>query len=321
MLFRVGDRRERPRSQRTDDPTAGPPGSPHDPVRSPSLLARGLGRELARHRDRAGLTPEMAARAGGVPAVAIEQLEAGRGAVDRRTLADLLTRYGVLDEGERADLLAVARRAADPGWWQGFTDIVSQQYESYLRLEQAASLIRSYDPHVVPRLLQTRAYATATVRLAFARFGTTHLGITRTRDVDRQIDIRMHRQRLLEAPDGPTLWATVDESALRRPAGGPEVSRAQLTHLLEITERSRVVLQVLRAGPAGPIAATAPLTIMRFPQSYLPDVAFVEQTTRPLRLEKRPDVEHYTMVMDRLAARAEPATRTPAILAAIRDGF
>jgi transcriptional regulator with XRE-family HTH domain len=313
----VGDGRERT-DDPAADPAAGPVATPRDPARSASVLGRGLGRELARHRERAGLTRELAARAGGVPATTIEQLEAGRLAVGRRTLADLLTRYGVLDEDERADLLAVARRAADPGWWHAFTDIVPQQYETYLRLEQAASVIRSYDPHVVPRLLQTREYATATVRLAFARLGTTHLGITRTRDVDRQIDIRMHRQRLLDAPDGPTLWATVDESVLRRPAGGPGVARAQLTHLLEITERPRVVLQVLRAGPAAPITPIAPLTLMRFAQPYLPDVGFVEQTTRPLCLEKRSDVEHYSMVMDRLAARAEPATRTPTILAGIR---
>src|SRR5204862_354923 len=83
------------------------------------------------------------ARAAGLPATTIGQLETGRGAVHRRTLADLLTRYGVLDEDERADLLSVARRAADPGWWHAFTDIVPQQYESYLRLEQAASVIRS----------------------------------------------------------------------------------------------------------------------------------------------------------------------------------
>jgi transcriptional regulator with XRE-family HTH domain len=285
------------------------------------VLSRGLGGELRRHRERAGLTAEAAAEACGAPVSAVEELESGHVGVSARTLADLLSGYGVADEAERVELLLLRERAAGPGWWRSYADIVTRQYETYLRLEGAASVIRSYDPHVVPRLLQTRDYAAATIRLGFSRLGTTHLGITRPEDVERQIDIRMRRQsELLDAPDGPILWAVVEEAALRLGVGDPEVSRAQLTHLMQVTGRPRVTLQVVPVGPAGPVVADTPFTLMRFAQGYLPDVAYVEQMTRPLYLEKRLDVDHYTMLMERLVARAERPSRTSAILSAIRGG-
>jgi transcriptional regulator with XRE-family HTH domain len=283
------------------------------------VLGRGLGGELRRRRERAGLSAEAAAEACGAPVSVVEELESGRVGVSPRALADLLSGYGVADEAERVELLLLAERATGPGWWRPYADIVTRQYETYLRLEGAASLIRSYDPHVVPRLLQTREYAAATIRLGFSRLGTTHLGITRPEDVERQIDIRMRRQELLDAPDGPILWAVVEEAALRLGVGDPEVSRAQLTHLMEMVGRPRVSVQVVPAGPAGPVADT-PFTLMRFAQGYLPDIAYIEQMTRPLYLEKRSDVDHYSVLMERLVERAERPTRTSAILSAIRSG-
>jgi hypothetical protein len=98
------------------------------------------------------------------------------------------------------------------------------------------------------------------------------------------------------------------------------VARAQLTHLLEMIERPRVTLQVVPVGPTRPVAADAPVTLMRFAQPYLPDVVYVEQLTRPLYLERRSDVDHYTILLDRLVARAERPSRTSAILSRIRSG-
>jgi uncharacterized protein DUF5753/helix-turn-helix protein len=314
----VGGERERAHPARTGDPVAAPAPT-REPAEAPTALDRGLGEELRRHRERAGLGRDAAADAGDLTAATVDLLEAGRVVVPQHALAALLTRYGVLDEERRAELLSLARHAGDPRWWQDFADILPQQYETYLRLEQATSLIRSYDPEIVPRLLQTRDYARASIRAIFDQLGTTHLGITRTEDVERQVDIRMRRQRLLDAPDGPTLWATVDEGALRHRIGGSDVLRAQLTHLLESADRPRVVLQVVLAGAARPYAANAPFTLMRFAQHFLPDIVYVEQTTRPLYLDRRADVDHYTMLMDRLAARAERPARTPAALSRIRS--
>lgn len=291
---------------------------PERPIAAPSVLGRGLGAELRRLREAAGLAAQAAGAACGISETALRQLEAGHLTVPRPTLVELLDCYGVSDDDRRAELLALADRAAGPGWWQAYADILPPVLETYLRLEQASYRIRSYAPDAVPRLLQTRDYAAATIGSTFEKFGTTHLGITRDADVDRQVELRMMRQRVLDTPDGPTVWALVDEAALWSPVGDRNVVAAQLTHLLEVVERPKVVVQVIPDRRRHAAAASNPFILMRFAQRHLTDVAYVEQTTRPLYLDRRADVDHHTILMDRLLARAEHPAATPSILRRIR---
>ncbi|MBW0119166.1 DUF5753 domain-containing protein [Pseudonocardia abyssalis] len=180
--------------------------------------------------------------------------------------------------------------------------------ENPIGLERAASLIRTYEVQFVPGLLQTPDYARAVTRLSHDD----------AREVDRRVALCVRRQALLTAPGGPTLWAVVDEAALRRPIGGSEISRAQLDHLIALSERPHVKVQVAPFHFAGHAAAGGPFTILRFPGRDVPDVVHLEQLSGALYLDEPSDVEQYRQVMDRLCAQIEPLDRTRAILRAIR---
>src|SRR5690349_8305909 len=164
-------------------------------------------------------------------------MELGRVGFKERDVADLLSLYGVRDEEERTALLALARDANVPGWWHKYGDVLPSWFQSYLGLETAAALIRTYEVQFVPGLLQTKEYATAVVQLGHRR--------APIEEVDRRVSLRLARQQILTRTDPPQLWAVVDEGALRRPIGGPGVIRGQIEALIEATKLPNVRLQVI----------------------------------------------------------------------------
>jgi len=277
----------------------------------PTALRIGLGSELRRRRERAGISREVAGEALRASPAKISRLELGRVGFKERDVLDLLTLYGVTDETERSQFLALARRANAPGWWHRYSDLLPGWFETYLGLEQASTMIRTYELQFVPGLLQTREYARA----------VTLLGHEDLEDVERRVELRLRRQEVLTAPGAPTLWAVIDEAALRRSLNGPELLRAQLDHLLAMNELPNVSVQIAPLSFGGHAAAGGPFSILRFAEPDLPDIVYLEQLTSALYLDKRSDVEHYALVMDRLCAHIEPPDRTAAIIDAIRKSI
>jgi hypothetical protein len=277
----------------------------------PTALRIGLGSELRRRHERAGISREVAGEALRASPAKISRLELGRVGFKERDVLDLLTLYGVTDETERSQFLALARRANAPGWWHRYSDLLPGWFETYLGLEQASTMIRTYELQFVPGLLQTREYARA----------VTLLGHEDLEDVERRVELRLRRQEVLTAPGAPTLWAVIDEAALRRSLNGPELLRAQLDHLLAMNELPNVSVQIAPLSFGGHAAAGGPFSILRFAEPDLPDIVYLEQLTSALYLDKRSDVEHYALVMDRLCAHIEPPDRTAAIIDAIRKSI
>jgi hypothetical protein len=114
----------------------------------------------------------------------------------------------------------------------------------------------------------------------------------------------MRRQQLLTQAGAPELRAVLDEAALRRPPDGPKVLRAQLEHLLQITELPNVTLQIVPFHAGLHAAAVGPFIILRFPEPDLPDLVYPEQLNGALHLDQPVDVMDYVTVMDRLCVRA-----------------
>jgi hypothetical protein len=122
-----------------------------------------------------------------------------------------------------------------------------------------------------------------------------------TSELERRINLRMRRQKLVADGDGPRLWAVVDEAALRRPVGGPAVMKAQIQRLIDAADMPNVVVQVMPFRFGGHAAESGAFTILRFPEQDLPDVVYLEQLTSALYLDKRDDVDQYVQVMERLS--------------------
>jgi len=287
--------------------TSGPEGGASG---GPTVLRMLLGAHLRRLREAQGVTREDAGWEIRSSESKISRMELGRVGFKERDVADLLTLYGVDDAVERERLLALARDANNPGWWHRFGDVLPNWFQSYLGLEAAAALIRTYEVQFVPGLLQTRDYARAVVLLGHGR--------AKPEEIERRVELRMQRQQVLAADNAPKLWVVVDEAALRRPIGGLDVMRGQVEALLEANTLPNVRLQVIPFQAGGHAAAGGAFTILRFPDEDLPDVVYIEQLTSALYLDKRDDVDLYAEAMERLCVEARPPTDTSKVLEDIR---
>ncbi|TDC68242.1 XRE family transcriptional regulator [Actinomadura sp. GC306] len=263
-----------------------------------------IGARLRRMREEKGIGRAEAGRAIRGSASKMSRLELGRHGFKMRDITDLLDLYGVRDADERASLIELAEQARKPGWWQSYGEAVPSWFEQYLGLEQSASTIRNYEVQYVPGLLQTADYARAVI--ALEHHDAAYEGF------DRRLCLRMSRQRILHRPIAPVrFWTVIDEAALRRPIGGPETMRAQIEHLIAVSEgMPNVKIQVLPFAAGGHLALGGPITIVRFAEHDLPDMVYLEQLTGA-RYPEGQEAARYQEIMDLLGIRAaQPATTT-----------
>jgi transcriptional regulator with XRE-family HTH domain len=268
-----------------------------------------LGSQLRRLRETAGVTPEQAGYEIRASRSKISRLEHGRVGFKERDVADLLTLYGIVDEQVRARMLSLAQQANNPGWWSKYGDLLPDWFESYLGMEGAASVIRTFELQFIHGLFQTEDYARAVTLLGHQSASAE--------DVERRVSLRLKRQDVFASPDPPRVWSVMDEAALRRPVGGRAVMRAQLERLAEIVSLPRMTVQVIPFSRGGHAAAGGSFTILRFAEQELPDIVYIEQLTSALYLDDRADVEHYMEVMNALSAQALTPADTSRFLSGI----
>ena len=269
----------------------------------PTVLRMLLGAHLRRLREAQGVSREDAGWEIRASESKISRMELGRVSFKERDVEDLLTLYGQVDTDERERLLALARQANTPGWWHRYGDVLPNWFQSYLGLEAAASLIRTYEVQFVPGLLQTADYARSVVLLGHGR--------AKAEEIERRVDLRMRRQKILDRPEAVQLWAVIDEAVLRRPVGSRSTMRGQIQALIDATQRQSIHLQVLPFQVGGHSAAGGAFSILRFPDQELPDIVYVEQLSSALYLDKRDDVELYVDAMERLCVEADQPERAP----------
>ena len=260
------------------------------------MLRIALGAQLRRLREAHGISRESAGEAIRGSHAKISRLELGRVRFKERDVADLLTLYGIRGEQEREAFLALVRQANEPSWWHQYSDLLPPWFETYLGLEQACGMIRTYEPQFVPGLLQTEDCAREVIKLGHGR--------SSAEEIERRVMLRMRRQEFLTRPEPPDLWAVLDEAALRR-LGNGSVMRRQIEHLLEMAALPNITLQVIPFRAGGHAAAGGPFTILRFFEPDLPDIVYLEQLTSALYLDRSQDIEHYLMVMEQLCVQAK----------------
>ena len=271
----------------------------------PTVQRLVLGSHLRRLREARGIPADQAAEAIRGSHSKISRMEHGRVGCKERDVADLLTLYGVTDNGERAALLNLAREANTAGWWHAYSDILPAWLTPYVGLEATASVIRTYQIQFVPGLLQTESYARALISQGSA---------ATEEQIVRRGELRASRQEILRRPDAPQLWAVVDEGALRRPVGSRDIVREQLAYLMEMADHPAVTLQILPFSAGAHSAMGGPFTILRFAEPDLADVVYIEQLTSALYLDKPAEVDSYLEVMEQLCLQAEPVANTTKLL-------
>jgi len=200
----------------------------------------------------------------------------------------MLDLYGVtIDEWE--PYLALCRQGAMHGWWRDF----GLADRGYVALEAAATRVRSFEMGLVPGLLQTPEYTRALFEAAVAP--------PPVEQWERQLQVRMLRQRRLYCEDDPLELVTVlDEAAVRRPVGGAEVHREQLEHLVIAAELDTVTLQIVPTEVGAHSSLYGGFTLLSFPDPDEPELAYVEHLTGSSHIEKAGVVERCSMAFERL---------------------
>ncbi len=275
------------------------------PPGGPTVRRMLAGSRLRRLRVEAGISRDAAGEAIRASEWKIHRLENGQVGFKERDVVDLLTFYGVTNPREVAAVVGMALEANDTGWWHQYGDVLPQWFRAYVDLEQAASMIRTYEGQFVPGLLQTDDYARSVMVRVLEET---------PEEIERRVEVRTARQAVLSRPDPPRLWAVVDEAALRRPVGGAEIMRDQIERLIEAAGLPNVTLQVLRFGAGAHPAMVGAFSLLRFADIELPDVVYLEHLTGAIYLDKRDDVRQYLHVMETVCVRSAPPDATPDIL-------
>ncbi|GAB2772819.1 helix-turn-helix domain-containing protein [Streptomyces daliensis] len=271
-----------------------------------------LGSQLRRLREARGVTREAAGYSIRASESKISRMELGRVSFKARDVEDLLTLYGVTDEAEREPLLGLARESSIAGWWHTYSDVLPGWFQTYVGLEGAASHINTYEVQFIHGLLQTEDYAHAVVTAG-------HKEHIPQEEVERRVALRQERQKLLLGENAPHFLCVLDEAALRRPFGSRAIMDAQLRHLAEISERPNVTVQVVPFELGGHPAESGAFTLLRFPESDLNDIVYLEQLTSALYLDKRDEVAQYEQVLERLVDNSLSPSETREHLHRIRQ--
>ncbi|GGK92035.1 transcriptional regulator [Sphaerisporangium melleum] len=274
-------------------------------LKSPTVRHRRLGRELRRLRETTGLTPEAAATQLGWSRPKVNRIENARTLPNTTDIAAACDLYGA-DSATKAGLIQLCRDAGRRGWWTAYNDVFTG---SYIGMEAEASSIRTWQPLLVPGLLQIEAYA----RELF-RHGRPELSES---ELDRRISARMARKIGLMSNSAVELHALIDEGTLRRPVG-PGVMARQINALLEYSAKDNIVIQVIPYSAGLHRGMDGPFSILEFGEPD-PSVGYVENPAGDVYVEAADQVQRLMLTFEHLAEKALSAKESTAFLTAARS--
>ncbi|MFI1393419.1 helix-turn-helix domain-containing protein [Streptomyces sp. NPDC020681] len=264
--------------------------------KNPTALKLILGGKLRELRSAAGLDPADVDVRLGFSRSKTSRIELGRSGCKTADALALLALYGVTGDEPIAEFLKLVAQSRQSDWWRSYSDVLSDFFTPLVALEGAAERIRTYEPFYVPGLLQTPAYTRAVIQ--------SGPGQILLHEAERRVQLRQERQRQLDQPGAPHLWAIIDESVLMRAVGGPHVMRAQLEHLVEMMERPRVTVQIAPLDVTAAVGIGTGVTYLRFALGDLKDAVYIEHLTDSTFNQRPPVVEQYRDMLDRLGACA-----------------
>jgi transcriptional regulator with XRE-family HTH domain len=279
--------------------------------RSPTARHRRLIVELKRLREERGLSREQVADRIGTSETSIFRYEKGETRPQPAVVAAMLDVYGATT-AERDELLEMARDARKRGWWHRHRQTLKPGFDSYIGLEAAASIVRTYEVQTVPGLLQTEAYARANIV-------ATSLNMVPA-GIEERLSVRLSRQDLItRSTDRVQIIAVLDEAVLHRQVGGPQAMREQIRHLIAMAALPNVVIHILPFAAGAHPGMEGPFCLLSFPEPDDTDLVYLEQATSGLVPEEPEEVRRYTLMFGTLLGKALPAEESVAFMEKITE--
>ncbi|WP_046469539.1 helix-turn-helix domain-containing protein [Allosalinactinospora lopnorensis] len=272
----------------------------------PEVRRRRLSAALRKLRAESGKTSAEAAKKMGWSAGKITWIERNEWKRPRRNEVEaLLDLYGV-DGDERDHLLSLSEEARGRSDWHQYQDLFPGNLPE---LEAEATRIRSYEALLIPGLLQTPEYAAAVFRGG---------QIVPEADIERKVESRMARRRVLDVPNGPYLSAVIDEAALRKIAGSRKVMREQLRFLAGMAAHYKVTVLVVPNEAGTHAAVSGAFSLFDFPRPE-PGIVSLSNAVESLYGEDSGYVERYRLIYDAVQGTALSAEQSLTLINAIAD--
>jgi hypothetical protein len=262
---------------------------------SPASANRHLGTLLVMARQQANHTQDTAHKAAGWSKRKLQMLETAETVVSDPDLHVLLALYDIAED-ERPAWHELAGDARKKGWWDTYDKSdLPPTAKRFIGLEAGAVRIRQFEPLIIHGLLETPAYRQVIM--------TSTTATNRPPEqIAALIEVSQRRQEILFDPTPLELWAVLDEAALHRSVGSPEVRREQLRHLADVAEaQDNIRVQVIPydAGPHAGLHGS--FLIMDFGWPNDPGLVFLESSPdRAAYLDRRGDVYSYSQVFEQL---------------------
>jgi transcriptional regulator with XRE-family HTH domain len=275
---------------------------------TPTVRLRRLAAELRRLRSAVDMSREQASEQTGINNATLYRIETARARPQMRTLATLLSLYGV-DQEQRDYLTALCRDAGKQGWLRPYHSDLPEEYTAYISFEDEAQSVRNYESLFIPGLLQTEAYARAVIRGV--------LPMASQQEVEDRVQARMERQQVLTRANPLKLWAILDEAALHRVVGGRKTMQDQLRRLVEAIDQPHVTLQVIPFSQGAHAGMPGSFVLMDFVDPMDTDLIYIDSMAGDLFLESDADISRYSMIFDTLRAVALSPDDSTALIAGL----
>ncbi|WP_421107023.1 helix-turn-helix domain-containing protein [Streptomyces sp. NEAU-S77] len=276
----------------------------------PVAAGKVLGAYLRRLRTEQGLTMRDAAPVIRASVSKISRMERGESPPREQDVLDLVEHYGVDDPWQVEAVRELLKQATGKAWYDEYADVTPDWLKRLIGLEDSAVEIRTYEVNVVPGLLQTPAYAQAVVASGPYANKT---------EINRRVELRMARQRLLEGPGRPQVIALLDEAILRRPVGSADIMVEQLERLLDAAHNG-ITIRVVQFMKGAKIAPSTPVTYLKFAPGGPAELIYLEQAAGATYITSRSGVDSYRYVLSELWGAAASRKESIQLLkAAIRE--
>ncbi|WP_344424289.1 helix-turn-helix transcriptional regulator [Amycolatopsis minnesotensis] len=266
------------------------------------MRRRYVGKTLRRLREACDMRVSAVAKKLGISQPSLTRIENGRNAIMARHVYKLCEIYSV-SKRDTDRLIRLAEESRERGWWESYSDVISDWFEIYASLEADADQILIYESEFVPGLFQTSGY----IRAGF-QAGNPEASEAAGH---RVVDLRQARQLRLQDHD---ITALVNEGAVRRVVGGPDVMRNQLEYLITVIEKQHANIQIVPFSAGAHAAMGGPFYMLKFPDVDEIDLVHVENERGGMYFERSSDLLRYADVFARTQQVALSPTDSVALL-------
>lgn len=259
-----------------------------------------LGTELRKLRERAGLTSTEAGQLLGIKQNQISNMESGRMGVSPDRVRMLACGYECPDR-VLVDALTQMTNDRKRGWWEEYRELLPSSLLDLAELEHHAVALRDSITARIPGLLQTHDYAREIFRQAVTELSPP--------DIEHRLSFRIKRQAVLYRDEPTPYEAVIHEAALRMKVGGPDVSRRQLQHLLDTSDRDGITLRAITFDAGAYPGSGQSIYYVHGPVAPL-DSVYLDQSHGLAFLDAEAQLHKYRTLFDRVDAVALAPDRT-----------